>query len=109
MGLEFCDFALYDYTPKDDEKARKWFERGVGLGDPECMFYLSTFVFDGRGGDSDPERATLLLLQAASAKCQLAAHRALKLEKKGALTLAEEDRENYYALDRQLYRNVMAR
>lgn len=102
LGLEYSDFAFDDKTPRDDKKARAWFEKGVSLGDVESMFYLSEFVFEGRGGPKDEKRGTELLIQAARAKSQGAAHRIIKLANKGSITLSAEDKWNFYKLDKQL-------
>lgn len=107
LGLEYSDFAFDDLTPKDYTKARKWFEKGTELGDAESMFYLSEFVFEGRGGPKDEKRGTELLLLAARHKSQGAAHRAIKLANKGSITLSPEDKKDFYVLDKHL-RNAIA-
>lgn len=106
LGMEYSDFAFDDKTPRDDKKARAWFEKGAALGDAESLFYLSQFVFEGRGGPKDERRATSLLVQAAQNRSQLAAHRALKLNKKGVVTLSNEDKWKFYKLDRDLHDNI---
>ena len=107
LGLEYSDFAFDDFTPRDDRKARAWFEKGAALGDAGSMFHLSQFVFEGRGGPKDEQRGTELLLQAARLESQGAAHRAIKLAKTGSITLTPEDKRNFYILDKQL-RNAVA-
>lgn len=106
LGMEYSDFAFDDQTPRDDKKARAWFEKGAALGDAEAMFYLSQFVFDGRGGPKDEQRGTALLIQAAQGRSQKAAHRALKLSKKGAFALSEKDKWDFYKLDKDLHDNI---
>jgi TPR repeat protein len=109
LGLEYSDFAFDDKTPKDDVKARMWFEKGAQYGDAESMFYLSGLVFDGRGGDKDKNRGTQLLIQAANEGSHKAAHRALKLNKNGVLTLSHENQKMFIALDYQLRRDFIAK
>lgn len=106
LGMEYSDFAFDDKTPRDDKKARAWFEKGASLGDAESMFYLSQFVFEGRGGPKDEQRATSLLVQAAQNRSPKAAHRALKLSKKGTVTLSEKDKWDFYQLDVDLRNNI---
>lgn len=108
LGLEYSDFAFDDFTPRDDKLARSWFEKGSKLGDSECMFYLSEFVFEGRGGPKDEQRATQLLLQSARSDSQAAAHRLLKLNRKGSLQISEEDKMHFYILDKQLRNNILS-
>ncbi|MDR1208123.1 MAG: sel1 repeat family protein [Holosporales bacterium] len=109
MGMEFSDFAFDDPTPRDDPKARAWFEKGAELGDSEATYYLSEFLFEGRGGPKDEKRATAMLIKAGNMKSQRAAHRALKLEHKGAIVLDQKDKREFFALDRQLKQNQIAR
>ncbi|GHS92085.1 hypothetical protein AGMMS49949_03560 [Alphaproteobacteria bacterium] len=106
MGLEYSDFAFNDLTPRDDKKARAWFEKGAGLGDSESVFYLSEFYFEGRGGAKDSVKATELLIRAARMKSRAAAHRVVKLAKKGAVTISESDKRDFYILDKQLRDSV---
>lgn len=108
LGLEYSDFAFDDLTPRDDEVARNWFEMGAKLGDAESVFYLSEFVYNGRGGPKDEQRGTELLLKAARLSSQKAAHRAVKLDRKGSLLLSQEDKIQFYALDKDLRKNVTA-
>lgn len=107
LGLEYSDFAFDDYTPRNDPEARRWFERGAALGDSESLFYLSQFVFEGRGGPKDEKRATQLLLSAARHNSQAAAHRVLKLAKNGSVKVSAEERAAFYRLDKHL-RNEIA-
>jgi hypothetical protein len=109
LGMEYSDFAFDDKTPRDDAKARAWLEKGAKLGDPESTYYLSEFVYEGRGGPKDTARASQLLIQAAHLKCQLAAHRALKLQHKGTISFSIEDKKEFFVLDRQLKLNDLAR
>lgn len=106
LGMEYSDFAFDDKTPRDDKKARAWFEKGAALGDSESMFYLSQFVFEGRGGEKDEARATSLLVQAAQNRSQKAAHRVLKLNKKGTVALSAKDKWDFYQLDKDLHDNI---
>lgn len=108
LGLEYSDFAFDDQTPRDDKMARSWFEKGAELQDAESMYYLSEFVYNGRGGPKDEKRGTELLLAAARLKSQGAAHRAVKLNRKGTLALSPEDKLSFYVLDKQLRDNVTA-
>ncbi|MDR0631450.1 MAG: sel1 repeat family protein [Holosporales bacterium] len=108
MGMEYSDFAFEDPTPRDDAKARKWFERGDELGDSESTYYLSEFVFQGRGGPKDEKRATALLIKAGKLGSQRAAHRALKLEHKHTISLSQDDKRDFFVLDRQLKMNKVA-
>jgi TPR repeat protein len=100
MGLEYSDFAFDDKTPKDDKKARAWFEKGTKLGDAECCFYLSEFCFEGRGGQKDEQRGTHLLMEAARRKSRLAAHRVLKLARNGDIPLTDAEKREFYKLDK---------
>lgn len=109
LGMEYSDFAFNDATPRDDKHAREWFEKGTKYGDAESMFYLSQFVFEGRGGPKDEKRGTQLLLKAARANSRAAAHRALKLSKHGGLSLSVKDRQAFYRLDKQLRDGVTVR
>jgi TPR repeat protein len=109
MGMEYSDFAFDDPTPRDDPKARAWFEKGAKLGDSESAYYLSEFLFEGRGGSKDEKRATEMLIKAGNLKSQRAAHRALKLEHKGSIVLSQKDKREFFALDRQLKQNQLAR
>ncbi|MDR0632861.1 MAG: sel1 repeat family protein [Holosporales bacterium] len=109
LGLEYSDFAFNDATPRDHKKARKWFEKGAELGDAECAFYLSQFVFEGWGGAKDEQKATELLISAARKDSMAAAHRAVKLAKKKLITLSAEDEKNFYVLDKRLRNAVTLR
>lgn len=108
LGLEYSDFAFDDLTPRDDKVARGWFEKGAQYGDAESMFYLSEFVFNGRGGPKDEQLGTEWLLKAARLSSQKAAHRAVKLDKKGTLLLPPEDKMRFYELDHQLHNETTA-
>lgn len=109
LGLEYSDFAFDDLTPRDDPKARAWFEKGAELGDAESMFYLSQFVYEGRGGPKNEKRATELLLSAARHKSQAAAHRVVKLASRGTVTISDEEKRQFYRLDKQLRDGVTMR
>jgi TPR repeat protein len=102
LGLEYSDFAFDDKTPRDDKKARHWFEKGAAFGDADSMFFLSEFIFEGRGGPKDERRASELLVAAARANSHSAAHRAVKLSKRGSISLSPEDKSNFYVLDKRL-------
>lgn len=103
LGLEYSDFAFDDLTPRDDQKARKWFEKGAKLGDSESMFYLSQFLFEGRGGPKDEAKASEILVSAARSNSRAAAHRALKLAKKHSISISQEDKAQFYLLDKNLH------
>ncbi|MDR1907809.1 MAG: sel1 repeat family protein [Holosporales bacterium] len=109
LGIEYSDFAFDDKTPRDDAKARAWLEKGAQLGDADATYYLSEFVYEGRGGPKDPARASKLLIQAANMKSQGAAHRALKLARGGSLSISKEEQKNFFALDKNLQLNILAR
>ncbi|MDR3285769.1 MAG: sel1 repeat family protein [Holosporales bacterium] len=106
LGLEYSDFALDDLTPRNNKVAREWFEKGSKLGDAESTFYLSQFVFEGWGGEKDEKKATELLISAAHAKSKSAAHRVIKLSKKGNIKISDEDKRNFYALDKEFGDNA---
>jgi TPR repeat protein len=108
MGMEYSDFALNDKTPRNYATARAWLEKGVALGDADSMFYLSDFLYNGRGGPVDKPRATKLLLNAAKSSSRGAAHRALKLSRTGALSISAEDTQAFKILDRNLQLNILA-
>jgi TPR repeat protein len=100
LGLEYSDYAFERLTPNDNVKAAQWFRKGADLNDPESMFYLSEFLFQGKGVQKDEQQGTEMLIKAAKSGSEAAAHRAVKLERNKKLKLSKSDKEAFCKLDK---------